>query len=49
VEGAGLGVLEEGGVEERLERIGGLDDRLGIVGDQDPELSAESHNVKEGV
>lgn len=41
VEAAGLGVLEEGGIEERLERVGGLDDRLGVIGDQGVEDAAE--------
>jgi transposase len=37
VEAPRLGVLEEGGVEERLERVGALDDRRGVIGDERPE------------
>jgi hypothetical protein len=41
VEAAGLGVLEEGAVDARLERIGLIDNRLGVVGDQRLEDAAE--------
>src|SRR2546422_5302246 len=36
-EAAGLGVLEEGRIEPRLQRVRALDDRFRVVGDQDAE------------
>jgi hypothetical protein len=40
-EAARLSVLEEGGIEERLQRIRPLDDRLRVIGNQDAEDAQE--------